>query len=71
MAFLIWAMASSRGRIPEMAKKQVCMMVLVRRPIPVSWATWVASMVDLQLFLDDVLLDFLGQVVPDFVRSVG
>jgi hypothetical protein len=25
-----------RGRMPEMAKKQVCMMVLMRRPMPVS-----------------------------------
>ena len=38
-AFLIAAIASSRGRMPEMAKKQVCMMVLMRRPMPASWAT--------------------------------
>jgi hypothetical protein len=33
------AMASSRGSTPEMAKKQVCMMVLMREPMPVSRAT--------------------------------
>ena len=33
------AMASSRGRTPLMAKKQVCMMVLMRPPMPVALAT--------------------------------
>ncbi len=44
MACLIWAMASSLGRTPEMAKKQVCMMELMRPPMPVSRATDRASM---------------------------
>ena len=39
MAFLILAMASSGGSTPEMLKKQVCMMVLMRTPMPVSFAT--------------------------------
>ena len=39
MAFLICAMASSRGSTPEIAKKQVCMIVLMRPPMPVSFAT--------------------------------
>ncbi len=39
MDFLIFAMASSLGRTPEMAKKQVCMMVLTREPMPVRSAT--------------------------------
>ena len=39
MAFLICAMASSRGSTPLMAKKQVCMMVLMRVPMPASRAT--------------------------------
>ena len=39
MAFLIAAMASSRGSTPLMAKKQVCMMVLMRTPMPVFSAT--------------------------------
>ncbi len=39
MVFLILAMASSAGNTPEMLKKQVCMMVLTRAPIPVSLAT--------------------------------
>ena len=39
MAYLMAAMASSRGRTPEMAKKQVCMMVLMRPPMPVTLAT--------------------------------
>jgi hypothetical protein len=34
IAFLIWAMASSRGRMPAMPKKQVCMIVLMRVPMP-------------------------------------
>jgi hypothetical protein len=36
-------MASSCGSTPEMAKKQVCSTVLVRRPMPLAWATAVAS----------------------------
>ena len=44
MVFLMCAMASSRGSTPEMAKKQVCMMVLMRTPMPVSRATLYASM---------------------------
>jgi hypothetical protein len=39
IAFLIWAIASSRGRTPEIAKKQVCMTPLMRLPMPVSSAT--------------------------------
>ncbi len=39
MAFLMAAIASSRGSTPLMAKKQVCMTVLMRPPMPVSWAT--------------------------------
>ena len=44
MVFLMWPMASSRGSTPEMAKKQVCMTVLMRTPMPVSRATLKASM---------------------------
>ena len=39
MLFLISSIASSRGSTPLMAKKQVCMMVLMRPPMPVFWAT--------------------------------
>src|ERR1700739_399366 len=39
MLFLISEMASSRGSTPLMAKKHVCMMVLMRPPIPVWRAT--------------------------------
>jgi len=39
MASLMRAMATSAGRTPEMLKKQVCMMVLMRTPMPVSFAT--------------------------------
>ena len=39
MAVLICAIASSRGSTPEIAKKQVCMMVLIRVPMPASRAT--------------------------------
>ncbi len=40
MACLISAIARSAGSTPEMAKKQVCMMVLIRVPMPASRATW-------------------------------
>ena len=39
MAFLMAAIASSRGSTPLRAKKQVCMTVLMRPPMPVSCAT--------------------------------
>ena len=39
MVFLMWPIASSRGRTPEIAKKQVYMIVLMRTPMPVSRAT--------------------------------
>ena len=44
MAFLIFSIASSRGRTPEIAKKQVCRMVFVREPSPAARATLPASM---------------------------
>ena len=37
------SIASSRGSTPLMAKKQVCIIVLMRVPIPVSFATEYAS----------------------------
>ena len=39
MAALMCAIAWSRGSTPEMAKKQVCMIALMRPPMPVSRAT--------------------------------
>ena len=39
MAYLIFSIASSLGRTPEMAKKQVCMIVFTREPMPVRSAT--------------------------------
>ena len=39
MVCLMASMASSRGSTPLMAKKQVCMMVLMRPPMPVCLAT--------------------------------
>ena len=57
MAFLICSMASSRGNTPLMAKKQVCMMVLMRVPIPASSRHLVAvDHVELDLLPDDLLL---------------
>jgi hypothetical protein len=44
IAALICAIASSRGSTPEIAKKQVCMMVLIRPGMPASIATRSASM---------------------------
>ena len=43
MAFLICASASSRGSAPEMAKKHVCMTVLMRPAMPACRATADAS----------------------------
>ena len=43
MESLIFLIASLRGSTPEMAKKQVCMIVLIRPPIPVFLATSYAS----------------------------
>ena len=37
------AIASSRGNTPLMAKKQVCMTVLMRPPMPAARATSTAS----------------------------
>ena len=39
MECLMASMASSRGSTPLMAKKQVCMMVFTRPPMPVCLAT--------------------------------
>jgi len=43
IASLIFAMASSRGRMPEIAKKQACVTVLMRPARPACWATASAS----------------------------
>jgi hypothetical protein len=40
----MWWIAASRGSTPEIAKKQVCKIVLVCEPIPTSRATFEASM---------------------------
>ena len=62
MAYLMASMASSRGSTPLMAKKQVCMMVLMRPPMPVSLGHFVAvDDVELQLLVDDLLLHRRGR----------
>ena len=43
MEFLMASIASSLGSTPDSAKKQTCMMVLMRPPMPLSFATLVAS----------------------------
>ena len=43
MEYLMASMALSRGSTPDSAKKQTCMMVLMRPPMPLSRATFVAS----------------------------
>ena len=48
MAFLIAAMASSRGNTPLIAKKQACITVLTRPPIPASCATRLPSMANIR-----------------------
>ena len=71
MAVLDFSMASSRGRMPEMAKKQVCMMVLVRRPMPVSGHVGRVDAVDLEPEVDDLLLHLDREVVPDLIGAEG
>ena len=44
IAFFIAATASSSGNTWLKAKKHGCMMVLIRAPMPSSWATLQASM---------------------------
>jgi len=51
MEYLIFSIAVSFGMTPEMAKKQVCMMVLVRVPMPDSRATFAASITKNLIFL--------------------
>ncbi|EKD34005.1 MAG: hypothetical protein ACD_75C02509G0002 [uncultured bacterium] len=51
MLSLIAAIASSRDKTPEMAKKQVCMTVLMRMPMPVCLATAKASITKKRSFL--------------------
>ena len=43
MASLMRAIASSRGSTPDSAKKHVCMIVLMRVPMPLQRATSSAS----------------------------
>ena len=54
MAFLMAAIACSRGSTPLSAKKQVCMTVLMRPPMPFSWATLKASMTKKRSFLSRI-----------------
>jgi hypothetical protein len=73
IASLMRAMASSRGSTPAMAKKQVCMMVLMRPPSPAADATREASMTKNAAASGPARLDFARQAVPDRVgpeRSV-
>ena len=52
-----------------MAKKQVCMIVLMRPPMPASRGDLVGvDHVEPQLLLDDLLLHLARQLVPDLVR---
>ena len=71
MVYLICSMASSRGSTPDRAKKQVCMIVLMRAPMPVALATVErVDDVELELLLDQRFLHGPGQLVPDLVRAV-
>ena len=66
------AMASSRGSTPLMAKKQVCITVLMRPPMPASFATLTASITKKRSFFSMICrLRGARHHVPDFVRSVG
>jgi len=49
-------MASAWGSTSEMAKKQVCMIVLMRAPRPSSWASLSASIVKKRSFLPMICL---------------
>ena len=72
MLRLIAAIACSRGSTPLMAKKQVCMIVLTRPPMPVSRAT--RSRVDdveAQALLANRSLHLDGQMGPDLSGAIG
>ena len=70
MASLILRIASSRGSTPEIAKKQVCMIVLMRPAMPASVATAIGvDHVEPDALADEVLLHRARQLVPDLVGT--
>ena len=65
-------MASSLGRTPEMAKKQVCMIVLTRAPIPVIFGDLVSiDDIEANLFVDNLLLYAARDFIPNLIGTVG
>ncbi len=65
-------MASSRGSTPLIAKKQVCMIVLMRLPIPVLPRDRISvNHVKFQFLIQDLLLHLAGQVLPDLIGGKG
>ena len=70
MASLILRIASSRGSTPEIAKKQVCMIVLMRPAMPASIGDPVGiDHVEPDAFADQLLLHRPRQLVPDLARG--
>ena len=71
--FLMCAIASSWGSSPAMAKKQVCMIVLMRVPMPARFGQGVCvDSEEAKLLRDDRVLHLPRQVVPDlFGRERG
>jgi hypothetical protein len=62
------AIASSRGSVPEIAKKHVCMTVLMRVPMPALLGQCVGvDGEEAELLVDDSLLHLARQVVPYLV----
>ncbi len=54
-----------------MAKKQVCMMVLMRTPMPVSLRHGVGiDGVELELLVDDLLLHPARELIPHLVFAI-
>ena len=72
MAFLMASTALSSGMTLLILKNAVCMIMLMRAPRPISWAMRDrVDHVELDLLVDDLLLDFLRQRVPDLVGRMA
>ncbi len=61
----------SRGSTPLMAKKQTCMIVLMRRPMPASRATETASMTKTRSLLSIIVCcTCRGRLIPHLIRAI-
>jgi hypothetical protein len=70
MEFLMASIACCAGSTPEMAKKHVCITVLMRPPIPASRATLLPSMnKELRALLNQLPLHIFRKPAPHAVGS--